>query len=157
MKKVPSNFQHLCFRKKDIRDRGVINLNGDMYNLFLEIDADKSINTIAQDIHLDLPVIRDALSRLLALDLIEVVGDMGPKRTRSFMSHLRNQFVKAIGPLGSFLIEDIIREQNFFDDRFSQEEASEFVLRLAAEIQDSTKRHEFKKSMIEYIMKGNDT
>lgn len=157
MKEIPTDFQHLRFRKRNIRSQRDITLDGDMYNLFFAIDAGKSIAQTARETGFELPAIRNVLSRLLALNLIEVVGKQGTTTDANFIDILSTHFIKAVGPFGSFLIEDNIPKGSLSNNGLSPGEASELVMRLAAEITDPQKRQEFKKSMITHIMMKNDS
>ena len=156
MDKLPTDFQHLRFRKKRVRDGGEITLDGEMYQLLFAIEEGKPISRIVRESEMKPSVVRKTLTRLLDLELIEVVHEGATIIGKVFIDALIAHFTKAVGPFGAYLIEESVPQSYFSGKRMSPGEASELVLRLADEIQDGQKKHDFKRSMITHIMMGGE-
>ena len=71
---------------------------------------------------------------------------------REFIETLRIHFIKAIGPLGSFLLEEALPVDLQSINALSAGDASELVLRLSNEIPDPGQRKAFKKAMITHLV-----
>ena len=154
MKSLPPDYLHLHFRKKSVRGRGEITLDREMYHLFFAIDENRPAGEILRDSGLPADTAQKALARLLSLDMIEIVEKKAAFAGGAFVEALNTHFIKAIGPLGSFLLEEALPSDQQSINAISAVDASELVLRLSAEIPDPRQRQAFKKSMITYIMES---
>jgi hypothetical protein len=154
MNVLPPDYLHAHFRKKNFRGRSEITLDREMYHLFFAIEEAKPMAEILHESGLSPDTARNALARLLSLDLIEIVEKRAAFAGGAFIETLNTHFIKAIGPLGSFLLEEALPPDKQGVNVMSAGEASELVLRLSAEIQDPRQREAFKKAMITCIMES---
>jgi hypothetical protein len=128
-----------------------VTLNGRLISIFLEMDGKKKLGAIAQDTRLNWSDLRDAVSRLSKLQLIEQVANDSAVIDDEFLNFLRLQLAKAIGPLSTILVEDSIQAAGYSSKRFPVGRAGELVETLAQEIQREAKRHQFKNDMYRMI------
>jgi hypothetical protein len=91
---------------------------------------------------------RDAVERLLELDLIES-APLGPEAVDSdFLAHLVSALSKAVGPIAKIIIEDEIAAMGYNIEGFPRAHAAELVDLLAHEIKRPEKRTAFQADMV---------
>jgi hypothetical protein len=95
--------------------------------------------------------VRDAVNKLLRLELIEPVENAIPVLDRDFLGHLKRDLSLAIGPLAEVLIEDAINDLGYSIEKFPEHRVAELVEMLAREIHREDKRAIFKHNMVSRI------
>jgi hypothetical protein len=123
-------------------------LESKLLGIFLEMNGTQTLGEVARKTGRNLAEIREAASRLLQLELIEPAEGAASFLDLEFMSDLKSQLSKALGPIAAILIEDEVAERGYSFDRFPVSEAAELVDALAREIQRADKKNEFQKTMV---------
>ena len=143
----------LIFRQVIGDHIGEVSLDGRLLTIFLDMDGKRSLGSIAQSARLNQSELRQAVSRLLALNLIEEVGGHSAVIDDEFFKFLTLQLAKAIGPLSKVLVEDSILSTGYSLKRFPAVRAGELVETLAKDIVKEDKRHRFRKDLQRMIQK----
>jgi len=68
-----------------------------------------------------------------------------------FHEVLKANLAKAIGPLAEYLVEDAFSDFNVNSDKIPKNQAASIIRYLAEEIKDSSLKHNFLKTMTEFI------
>ncbi|MBF0225581.1 MAG: hypothetical protein HQK76_09020 [Desulfobacterales bacterium] len=152
------------FKKTNLAKQGEFSMNADMFRLLMAVDEKKEIFQIAKELNMNNTALKDSLSKLLKLNLVERINKteevkeepkIEPKTyiDAKFFDILRKTLIENIGPMGDFLIEDVQNEMKLNLAEVSIEQAAEFVSNLAREVPDKDARLKFQKSMINEINK----
>ena len=94
---------------------------------------------------------RDVISKLLQLKLIEKVEEKILSLDNDFIEYLFGQFSLAVGPIAQVLIEDEMQDLGFNVTQFPTQRIAELVDRLSREIRREEKKAQFKRNMINKI------
>jgi hypothetical protein len=143
----------MVFRRISPVSRGTFSLEGQTLSVLMELDGTKTLATVAKDLGLNIAAMREVVSRLLQLGLIEQTDEAVSKVDEEFMEYLRSQLAIAVGPIAGILIEDSVRDLGQTLLHFPSHRAAELVDILAREIQREEKRVAFKQNM---VMKINE-
>jgi hypothetical protein len=98
--------------------------------------------------------LKRTLAKLLQQGLIEPVKKDVPVLNEAFVSALKINLSKAIGPMAEILIEDVADEMKINPHDIPINGAAELINNLSLEIPDENRRIEFKKSMIQVLKKS---
>jgi DNA-binding Lrp family transcriptional regulator len=137
----------LIFRQvvgENVKD---VSLDGRLLSLFLALDGEKSLATLAQTIGLSPDELRKTVTRLLELQLIEPLEKNFTYLDPEFYRYLTLQYAKAIGPLAGILIEEELLAAGYHPARISKKQAVILVETLAREIQRKEKKDRFIRDM----------
>jgi predicted transcriptional regulator len=148
-----TQISHMVFRRISPVNRGTFSLEGQTLSVLMELDGTKTLAAVAKDLGLNIAAMREVVSRLLQLGLIEQTDDAVSKVDQEFMAYLSSQLAIAVGPIASILIEDAARDLGQTLLHFPSHRAAELVDILAREIQREEKRVAFKQNM---VMKINE-
>lgn len=143
----------IYYRKVIRADNEEVSLDADMIRLLIAIDESKSLYQIADEADMDNTTFRQALSKLLAQDLIEPAQKDIPVLEESFLESLRINLSKAIGPMAEILIADAIEEMELDPHGIPVNHAAEMITRLSLEVPDGENQIKFKKSMLTILNK----
>jgi hypothetical protein len=124
-----------------------VSLNGRLLSILLDMDGKRNLDAIAHSAQLNLSDLKEDVSRLLNLNLIEQVDVESAVIDDEFIHFLTLQLAKAIGPLSQLLVEDSIQTAGYSLKRFPADCAGELVDTLSHEIQKVDKRQQFKKKL----------
>ena len=102
---------------------------------------------------MDNTTFRQALSKLLAQDLIEPAQKDIPVLEESFLESLRINLSKAIGPMAEILIADVMEEMELDPAGIPVNHAAEMITQLSLEVPDGENQIQFKKSMLAMLNK----
>ncbi|MBW2412539.1 MAG: hypothetical protein JRF72_22290 [Deltaproteobacteria bacterium] len=141
----------LVFKRLLRDDLGDFSLDQKMLTVFMELDGQKNLGAIARKAGLNMSSMREVISKLLQLKLIEKVEEKILFLDNDFIEHLFGQFSLAVGPIAQVLIEDEIQDLGFTLLQFPTQRVAELVDRLSREIRRDEKKAEFKRSMINKI------
>jgi hypothetical protein len=147
----PGDISPLIFRQVVGDDMKDVSLDGRMLSLFLALDGEKALDTIAQTIGMNPDDLRVAVTRLLALQLIEPLEKGVVTLDPEFLRYLTLQYAKAIGPLAGILIEEELLTASYHPARIPKKQAMILVETLAREIQRKEKKDRFRRDMIRKI------
>ncbi len=141
----------IVFRRVVMEDTAEYSFNAQMLTLLMELDGKKSLAAISKKTGLKMSSMREAVSKLLRLQLIEEVAEAISAVDADFMDTLRRELSLAIGPLAQILIEDAVNDLGQSVTRFPTRRAPELVESLSREIQREDKRAIFKQNMVRKI------
>lgn len=148
MDAISGDISLMVFRqavKNHLKD---ISLDSRLLKVFLELDGKKDLDTVAHSTGLNLGDMRDVVTRLLELELIESVGQQESFADDEFIRYLSSQFSKAIGPIAAVLIEDEAANMGCSLNRIPTSRIAELVGQLSREIQRKEKKDPFKRDMV---------
>ena len=141
----------LVFKPVVRDDLGNFSLDGHMLSVLMALDGKKTLGEIAQQANLNMATIREAVSKLLDLKLINIIKSDVQVLDNDFISFLVSEMSIAIGPLGEVIVEDGLEDLGYNKTNFPTHRAAELINLLAQEIQRDEKRTEFKQSMVRKI------
>ena len=151
---ISSGQPKMFFRKVALKDSNEIRLNADMIRLLMAIDESKDILQISQEIGMDISLLKQIMSKLLKLKLIEPVEKSIRFLSKHFLESLRLNLSEAVGPMAPILIEDTVAEMGLKISEIPDHQAAELISNIAQEVPDENNQIKFKKTMIE-VMKKN--
>ena len=143
----------MYFKKVNRMDNEEICLDADMIRLLIAIDENKDMAQIASEVGMDITTLNTTLSKLLELKLIEHVEKEVPFLDKKFLTALKINLSKAIGPMAEFLIEDVVSNMDMSILKIPKDQAAELISTLALEIPEEDNRIQFEISMLELIKK----
>lgn len=138
--------------KRLLRDGlGDFALDPMMLTVFMELDGQTNLGAIAKKAGLNMSSMRDVISKLLQLNLIEQVENKTRFLDTDFVDYLSAQFSIAVGPIAQVLIEEEVHDLGFDMSKFPAQQVAELVDRLTREIRREEKKTIFKRNMINKI------
>ncbi len=141
----------MVFRRVMREDAGEVSFDPQMLAVFMELDGEKSLAAVAKNLGLKMSSIREAVSRLHGLRLIETVRSAVSVLDREFIGILRTELSLAIGPLAEIVIEDGARDLGHDLSQFPSQRAAELVELIGREIKREDKRALFMQNMVNRI------
>jgi predicted transcriptional regulator len=141
----------LVFKRVVRDDLGGVSLDSRMLNVFMELDGKTTLDTVAQKAGLNMGAMREIISKLLEIGIIEKVEKQIRFLDKDFIEYLLKQFSLAVGPIAEVLIEDEVRLLGYDLSRFPAQRVAELVDRLCQEIRRREKQSVFKRNMINMI------
>ena len=139
------------YRRKIGDGLGDFSLNHQTLLIFMELDGKTTLGALAGKTGLSMGAIRELISNLLNLGLIEKVEKQIVPVDSDFFRHLLDELALAIGPIASVLIEDEVQDLGYNVKTFPTYLVTELVDRLAGEIKRADKRADFLKNMVSII------
>jgi predicted small metal-binding protein len=141
----------MVFKRLLREDQGDFLLDQKMLTVFMELDGQKNLGAVASKAGLNMSSMREVISKLLQLKLIEKVEENIHFLDNDFIEYLFGQFSLAVGPIAQVLIEDETQDLGFSVSQFPIQRIAELVDRLSREIRRDEKKTEFKRNMINKI------
>jgi hypothetical protein len=141
----------LVFRRVMREDAGEISVDPQMLATFMELDGQKNLAAVARKTGQKMGSIREAVSKLLRLKLIEPVAGAVSVLDGDFIGDLRKELSLAIGPLAEIVIEDAAGDLGHDLFRFPSHRAAELVEMISREIKRDDKRVVFTQNMVARI------
>jgi hypothetical protein len=141
----------LVFKRTVKEDSGEVSFDNLMLATFMELDGKKNLAMVAKKTGFKMSVVREAVNKLLRLQLIELAEDAIPVADKGFLDYLKMELSLAIGPLAEVIIEDTVNELGYSMAKVPQHRAAELVEMLAREIHREDKRVIFKQNMVSKI------
>jgi hypothetical protein len=141
----------MVFKRLLREDQGDFLLDQKMLTVFMELDGQKNLGAVASKTGLNMSSMREVISKLLQLKLIEKVEENIHFLDNDFIEYLFGQFSLAVGPIAQVLIEDETQDLGFSVSQFPIQRVAELVDRLSREIRRDEKKTEFKRNMINKI------
>jgi hypothetical protein len=138
----------LVFRRLVREDTGEVSFDNQMLTIFMELDGKKNLATVAKKTGLKMSSVREAVSKLMRLDLIELVEGSVSALERDFLNYLKRELSLAIGPLAEVLIEDAMNDMGYSAERFPSQRAAELVEMLGKEIHREDKKTTFRQNLV---------
>ena len=148
----------MVFRRTAANDLGNFSLNRQTLNIYMGLNGEATLGELAAKSGINLSTMRELITNLLNLGLIENVQKDTVVLDGDFFRYLINQLSLATGPIASILIEDEIHNLGYEVDQFPVYRAMKLIDGLAAEIRREDKKSIFLKNMINKIrQKGYPT
>jgi hypothetical protein len=141
----------LVFKRVLRDDLGDFSLDRQMLAVFMELDGKTNLGATAQRIGLNMSSMREVISRLAELKLIEKVDQQVIFVDNDFVGYLVMQFSLAVGPVADVLIDEEVHNFGYELSRFPSQRVAELVDRLSREIRREEKKAAFKRKMINKI------
>lgn len=138
----------LVFRRLVREDTGEVSFDNQMLTIFMELDGKKNLAAVAKKTGLKMSSVREAVNRLMQLELIELVEDASSSLDRDFLDYLKRELSLAIGPLAEVLIEDAVSDMGYSGERVPTQRAAELVEMLGKEIHREDKKVGFKQKLV---------
>ena len=139
------------YRRKVRDDLGDFSLDGQTLLMLMELDGKATLGSLAAKTGLSMGSIRELISKLLKLGLIEKVEKEIIPVDSVFFRQLLDELALAIGPIASVLIEDEVQDLGHDVKTFPSYLVTELVDRLAGEIRREEKKVIFIKNMVNII------
>jgi len=151
MEIASSDFATMVFKRVERNDLGEFSIDSQMLNVLMSLDGSKTIASLAQEKSLNIGTLRDTITRLLELKLIEPNAVAIPILDSDFLMYLTQELSQAVGPIAQILVEEAILDLGNDPNRIPAHRAAELVELLAREIQRREKATVFKQNMISKI------
>ena len=132
-------------------DFGQLSLDGQMLGVLMSLDGRVTLGEVAQKVGMSLADIRQVITKLINLGLVESIERAVSIIDQEFMDFLIARMSIAIGPLGEIIVEDGLEELGFNRNNFPSLRTAELINFLSTEIQREYKRIEFKQAMLKKI------
>lgn len=141
----------LIFKRVVKENAGDITFDPRMLATFMELDGTKSLAVIAKSTGQKMSVLREAITKLLRLNLIEPVHSELSFLDRDFVGRLKKELSLVVGPLAEIVIEDAAGDLGHDLLRFPTQRAAELVELIGKEIKREEKRILFVQNMVNMI------
>jgi len=141
----------IIYKRKVRDDLGDFSLDGQTLLILMELDGKTTLGALAGKTGLNMGAIREMISKLLKLGLIEKVEKEVIPVDSDFFRNLLDEFALAIGPIAGVLIEDQVQALGHDVNSFPGYLVTELVDRLAGEIRREEKKAVFNKNMVDII------
>ncbi len=148
---LSGNISAIVFRQVVKDDLGDFSIDRQLLRVFLAFDGKKTLDKVAIETNIDMGAMREIVSRLLALELIEPADKEKLTLDEEFVNYLKVQLSLALGPIAGVLIEEITGELGHPVTQFPSSQAAELIDQLAREIQRDEKRNTFRLNMVKKI------
>jgi len=152
---LSGNISSMVFKQAITGTADDITLDSSLLNVLLELDGKKNLGIIAQKIGLNMGEIRDVISMLLHLKLVESAAEDILMADGEFINFLNAQLSLAVGPIAEVLIEDEIAYMDHSISSFPAFRAAELVEILSTAIKREEKKSAFKLSMVNKLKEKN--
>ena len=141
----------MIYKRKVRDDLGDFSLDGQTLIVLMELDGKTTLGALAAKTGLTMAALREIITYLLKLGLIEKVEKRIVPVDNQFFRHLLDELALATGPIAGVLIEDEVQDLGYDVNSFPSYLVSELVDRLAGEIRREEKKTVFIKSMVNII------
>jgi hypothetical protein len=144
---LSGDISHLVFRRSLKQEQGDFSLDRRMLSVFMELDGKKNLGAIAGHGGLKMSAVREIVTRLVQMNLIESVPQEKSVIDQDFVDFLKSQLALSVGPIAGILIEDEIERLGYTPSAFPCRETPNLVNRLAMEIRREDKKRNFLLQM----------
>ena len=141
----------MVFRQIVKDDLGNISIDSRLLRVFLAFDGKKTLERVANETDIDMTAMREIISRLMSIELVEPTNKAMLTLDKDFMDFLTSQLSLALGPIAGVLIEEVVAEMGYSIEQFPSAQAAELIDLLAQEIQRDGKKNPFKMNMVNKI------
>ena len=148
---LSGNISSIVFRQVVKDDLGDISIDSRLLRVFLAFDGKKTLERVAKETNLNMEAMRDIISRLMSIELVEPANKAMLTLDKEFIGYLTSQLSRALGPIAELLIEEVVAEMGYSLKQFPSARAAELIDLLAREIQRDEKKNPFKMNMVNKI------
>ena len=153
MDEASQEFLKMSFRLSIPSTPEEFTLNPDMLKILLKLDESKPLSQVAQDAGVNSSDLKQNITKLLNLSLIEALEKEISGLDEKFFQELKQALLLAVGPLADLILEDALADLNVSISEFPPPMAPELINILSEEIPREEKRTDFLKVMIPKIPK----
>jgi len=137
----------MIFKRTVRDDLGGVSLDRQALVVLMELDGRIRLDALAAKLSISMAAMRDIISNLAQLGLVEKVVHRAPAVDRDFFRYLLEQLALAVGPIAGVLIEDEVQDLGYDLLHFPSDQAAALVNKLALEIRRERKKVEFLRKM----------
>jgi len=148
---LSGNISSIVFRQIVKDNLGDVSIDSRLLRVFLVLDGKKTLERVAQDTNLDMVAMREIISRLMSLELVEPANKAMLTLDKEFIDYLTSQLSRALGPIAGLLVEEVVAEMGYSLKQFPSAQAAELIDLLARDIQRDEKKNPFKMNMINKV------
>jgi hypothetical protein len=130
---------------------GMLSLGGQILSVLMALDGQKTLDQVSQKIGISRSEIRQAITKLINMRLVESIERAVCIVDQEFMNFLISMMSWAVGPLGEIIVEDGLEELGFNENNFPSQRTVDLVNFLSQEIPREEKRIQFKQAMLRKI------
>ena len=131
-----------------------VQLNSEEWQIIMQIDGQKTIREIANILSLPediyLPLFFE-LKRKRLIEEKEQAEATAEYANPDFFNKLEKILVRIIGPVATYVIEDVLTDMNESREKFLKEKIPLFTETVSQEIEDESKRVIFQQEMLQVI------
>jgi len=124
-----------------------VSLSASMLEVLRELDGKKPVLTVSRSLQIPMNALREILSHLHRLNLIEAVQRSREVVDRPFFQHLESRLADVMGPMAGILIREEIDHMGEEAAQFPKERTVELIDRLADKIFVESKKKAFLASV----------
>jgi hypothetical protein len=149
---IPHN--HVVFKINAEKPPSEVNLKSTEWAIITQIDGEKTLQEIIDNLSLTEEESLPLFYNLLQHQLIEIKDLKKPVKENAppeFFKRLEEVLVKVIGPVASYIIDDVLWELSETRDKFLKEKIPLLIESISQEISDEEKRFEFQQEMLGVI------
>jgi len=143
----------LFFRKVIRKENSSVSMDAEMIRLLIAIDENKTLSRIGEEIGMNSSVLKETISKLIRLGIVEPVTKKVTYLSNSFLHELNANLTHAIGPMAEFLIEDTVSAMGLSINEIPLNRAPEMIIMISEGIPDDQTRANFRKKMVEIMPK----
>lgn len=154
MDRFSSELPQIVFKRSIHQDVSNVSMDNDMLAVLAEIDGERNVEQLSSDLNMHMNTMRDVLSRLADKGLISEVEQKVPLLSPKTLEAMKQYLVKAVGPMGEVLFDDIADELGLDSAEIPVNRASELVESLAEEIPDEATKQTFKNRLLQLVRSG---
>ncbi|MFP4314780.1 MAG: hypothetical protein ACLFQR_01020 [Desulfovibrionales bacterium] len=152
MDNLSGDITNLIFRKVLRGDLGEVSLDGQSLAILMQLDGNKSLGRISQATGLTMIQTRACIAKLLKLNLIVPADSSVPEApVQEFLSFLKEQLSRAVGPIAEVLIEDAADEMGITLPSVPLSRGPEMIEIIGSFIPREEKRLAFQSAMLTKI------
>lgn len=126
-----------------------------LVNVFLAIDGQRSVKTVAREENYKIDELISMVEQLIDLGLVMVPHDNSTAMDSGFFDFLSDELAKELGPMGKIVLEDALGNLGFKKGILPKGSLQKLIDRLSQEMGDARKADNFKKTMAAEIQKMN--
>jgi hypothetical protein len=134
-----------------------LKLSGIALNILLDLEGESSLDQIARHSGLTFAEAQAALGMLVKQGLVEAIQPAEPTVPVETFSRIQASIVKALGPVGEFLLDEKMEELGHSIKGFPIHRLPALVEGIAQEIRRPEISLSFKRQMIELIKTLNQS
>ncbi|MDJ0721897.1 MAG: hypothetical protein QNJ04_09710 [Desulfobacterales bacterium] len=134
--------------KRAVKVNSGASLDARALKTLLALDGKMSLGEVARQLDLDMIAIGPIMQRLADNQLIVRVETTRTSVPDAFMTQLKSELGKAIGPIAAALLDDVLEDMQITPHRITAKSAPDIVNNLSREIPDPERRLTFIRQML---------
>jgi hypothetical protein len=151
---LPHEF--VVFQVKQLSASSEIQLKSTEWAIITQVDGERTYRDICHNLSLNNEEGRTLFYNLYRKGLISVKDIREPKNeyvSPGFFTSLEETLVRVIGPIATYVIDDVLSERNEKKEEFPKDSALSLIESISLEIIDEVKRVQFQQEMLAKVKK----